>query len=410
MFLNSIRHTHSADPSIGLIVTEKTSDEILKFAGEIVAEGFTHPAFWNNQGIIDSMLSHGYKPEDARWWTHSTCVEITPIACSGVSITSPYVNTLKVLLSVLEKADDSATFEELVQGYGKSMRKQMHDDIFVENMWQLERCRNGNDPYRVSVLTDDCLLRGKSNESGGAKYNFIEPNMLGLMNVTESLNVIYHLVFKEKRLTLSEFKRILAENYANDEALRQYILQRIPHFGNNDAFSDALAKRIADLTLDACKPLRTFRGAEVIPGAFSYREHAIQGRETPASPDGRKAYTPLTSGSDPVQGYDRSGPTASLLSTVSWQPSRFLGGTAINLKLSKTTPNLADVVVALVKTYVQTGGSELQINVADADILKEAQLDPEAYGDLLVRIGGYSDFFVRIDKDMQDEIIRRTLM
>ena len=410
MFLNSIRHTHSADPSIGLIVTEKTSDEILKFAGEIVAEGFTHPAFWNNQGIIDSMLSHGYKPEDARWWTHSTCVEITPIACSGVSITSPYVNTLKVLLSVLEKADDSATFEELVQGYGKSMRKQMHDDIFVENMWQLERCRNGNDPYRVSVLTDDCLLRGKSNESGGAKYNFIEPNMLGLMNVTESLNVIYHLVFKEKRLTLSEFKRILAENYANDEALRQYILQRIPHFGNNDAFSDALAKRIADLTLDACKPLRTFRGAEVIPGAFSYREHAIQGRETPASPDGRKAYTPLTSGSDPVQGYDRSGPTASLLSTVSWQPSRFLGGTAINLKLSKTTPNLADVVVALVKTYVQTGGSELQINVADADVLKEAQLDPEAYGDLLVRIGGYSDFFVRIDKDMQDEIIRRTLM
>ena len=90
MFLNSIRHTHSADPSIGLIVTEKTSDEILKFAGEIIAEGSTHPAFWNNQGIIDSMLSHGYKPEDARWWTHSTCVEITPIACSGVSITSPY--------------------------------------------------------------------------------------------------------------------------------------------------------------------------------------------------------------------------------------------------------------------------------------------------------------------------------
>jgi len=410
MFLNSIRHTHSADPSVGLIITENTSEEILQFAGEMLAEGYTHPAFWNDKGIVDSMMRHGYKIEDARWWTHSTCVEITPIAKSGVSITSPYVNTLKVLLAAIEQADDSITFDGLVEAYAEGMRRQMQKDIYQENMWQLERHRNGNDPYRCSVLTDDCLKRGKSNESGGAVYNFIEPNMLGLMNVTESLNVIYHLVYKEKRLTLSDFKRILAENYENDETLRQYILHKIPHFGNNDAFSDALAKRVADIALASCAPLRTFRGAEVIPGAFSYREHAIQGRTTPASPDGRKAFTPLTSGSDPVQGYDTSGPTASLLSTVGWQPTRFLGGTAVNLKLSKSTPDLPSVIVALAKTYVQTGGSELQINIADADMLKEAQKNPDAYGDLLVRIGGYSDFFVRIDKDLQDEIIRRSLM
>jgi len=410
MFLESIRHTRSADPSIGLAITEHTSEEILRFAAEILAEGHTHPALWNDKGIIDSMLKHGYDIRDARWWTHSTCVEITPIGKSGVSITSPYVNTLKVLLKAMDEADDTVSFEELVELFSKHMHEQMRADIIQENIWQIERARNGTDPLRCSCLVDDCLARGRSNDAGGAVYNFLEPNLLGLMNVTESLNVIHHLVYEEKRLTLSQFKKVLAENYENDEALRQYIINRVPHFGNNDAFSDALGKRVADIALDACACLRTYRGAEVVPGAFSYREHAIQGRTTPASPDGRKAFSPLTGGSDPVQGYDTSGPTASLLSTTGWQPPRFLGGTAVNLKLSKNTPDLPQVIVSLAKSYVQLGGSELQINIADADTLRDAQRNPEAHADLLVRIGGYSDFFVRIDKDMQDEIIRRTAM
>ena len=407
MFLESIRHTRSADPSVGLAVTSETSPELLKYAAEIVAEGHTHPAFWNDQGITDSMIRNGYSEYDAHWWTHSTCVEITPIAKSGVSITSPYVNVLKVLLDALDEAQDGISFDDLIELFRKHMNAQMVKDIYQENMWQMERSRNGNDPFRASCLTDNCIALGKSHECGGAPYNFIEPNMLGMLNTIESLNIIWNLVYVEKRLSLSKFREICKSNYENQEELRQYIIRKLPHFGNNETFSDALAKRVSDIVLESCSPLRSYRGAKIIPGAFSYREHAIQGRLTPASPDGRKACMPLTSGSDPVQGYDTSGPTASLLSTAMWQPTRFLGGTAVNMKLAKNTPNLSDVIVSLVKTYMQIGGSELQISIADTDTLLAAQTNPEAYQDLLVRIGGYSDFFVRIDKDMQDEIIRR---
>ena len=410
MFIASVAHTHSADPSIGLCVNPHTSRELVKFAAQIIADGHTSVAYWNDEGIIQAMVERGYRPEDARWWTHSTCVEITPIAKSGVSITSPYVNTLKVFLAAMDEATDETSFEELVELFAKHMQEHMRREIVNENLWQIERERNCTDPFMTSCLVDGCIQSGKSHDSGGAPYNFLEPNLLGMMNVTESLNVVHQLVYAEKRLSISAFRKILSEDYANDEVLRQYIIRRIVHFGNNEPFSDALAKRVADICMNACRPLKTYRGADVIPGAFAYREHAIQGRTTPASPDGRKAGMPLTGGSDPVQGYDTSGPTASLLSTTEWQTARFLGGVAVNLKLASSTPNLPDVIAALVDIYVERGGSELQITVTNAETLKKAQENPEAYGDLLVRIGGYSDFFVRIDKDIQDEIIRRSCM
>ena len=160
------------------------------------------------------------------------------------------------------------------------------------------------------------------------------------------------------------------------------------------------------MVLKTFSSMKTVRGAKVIPGAFSYREHEIQGRTTPASPDGRKAGMPLNDGSCPVQGYDNLGPTLSLISTVAWEPSRFLGGTSVNVKINKGID--PEKISALIRGYLKTHGSQLQFNIVDSETLLKAQKNPEMYKDLIVRIGGYSDFFVSIPKELQDEIISRS--
>ena len=220
------------------------------------------------------------------------------------------------------------------------------------------------------------------------------------------MEVIKRLVFDEKLLTIEEFQKILSSNYVGHENLLLKIRNKTTHFGTGDPQINALAKKVADSVLKAFEPMTTVRGAKVIPGAFSYREHAIQGRTTPASPDGRKSGEPLNDGSCPVQGYDNLGPTLSLASTIAWEPSRFLGGTSVNVKINKGIA--PEKITALIKGYLKTHGSQLQFNIVDKETLIEAQKNPDMYKDLIVRIGGYSDFFVKIPKSLQDEIISRT--
>lgn len=405
-FLTAVKHTHLPDPNIGFCVTEETGDEILLYAAQLIADGHCQPQIWNSDEVTRSMLSYGFDKNAANMFTLSTCVETTPIGRSGISITSPYINLLKIFLSALEKTDDNADFEQLFTAFILEMHNFFRKCILQENLWQLERGRNGTDPMRISVLIHSCIENGRSNDSGGADYNQLEPNILGMQNVSESFNVIKRIVFEQKKISLSQLKAALKNNYRGYEDLLLYIRNKIPHFGTGDKASSEIAGRVADAVLAAFEPMTTVRGARVIPGAFSYREHEIQGKDTLASPDGRTAGMPLNDGSGPVQGYDDKGPTLSLASTVAWRPSRFLGGTSVNVKINKNVK--AEKIALLIKGYLKTHGSQLQFNIVDADTLLEAQKNPEKHKDLLVRIGGYSDFFVTIPKGLQDEIISRS--
>lgn len=405
-FLRAIEHTHIPDPNVGFCVTNETGEDILNYAAELIRAGHCQPQIWNSDEVTRSMLKYGFDEKAANMFTLSTCVEVTPIGCSGISITSPYINLLKIFLESLNKCDDSFGYEDIFNMFKNDFKIYAEKAILQENLWQLERGRNGTDPMRISVLIHDCIERGKSNDCGGAKYNELEPNILGMQNVSESLNVIKRIVFDEKRITLSNLKEALESNYEGYEDLLLYIRNRIPHFGTGDSVANNIAKTVANMVLDTFGQMRTVRGAKIIPGAFSYREHEIQGKTTPASPDGRKLGMPLNDGSCPVQGYDNLGPTLSLASTVAWEPSRFLGGTSVNVKINKDVKT--DKIVALIKGYLKTNGSQLQFNIVDADTLLKAQENPEMYKDLLVRIGGYSDFFVTIPKNLQDEIISRS--
>lgn len=405
-FLKAIEHTHTPDPNVGFCVTEETGEEILEYAANLIADGHCQPQIWNSDEVTRSMLKNGFDKKAAYMFTLSTCVETTPIGCSGISITSPYINLLKIFLDSFDECDDDFEFEDIFDCFENKMKKEFEKIMLQENLWQIERGRNSTDPVRISVLIHDCIEHGKSNDCGGARYNQLEPNILGMQNTTESLNVLKRLVFEEKALTIKDFKTALKANYEGYESLLLKIRNKTVHFGTGDVKTNALAKRVADSVLKAFEPMTTVRGAKVIPGAFSYREHELQGRVTPASPDGRKSGAPLNDGSCPVQGYDDLGPTLSLASTVAWEPSRFLGGTSVNVKINKNVE--PSKIVALIKGYLKTHGSQLQFNIVDAETLIKAQKNPEQYRDLLVRIGGYSDFFVTVPKELQNEIISRS--
>lgn len=370
-FLTAIEHTHLPDPNVGFCVTAETGNEILQYTAKLIADGHCQPQIWNSDEVTRSMLNNGFEPSAAYMFTLSTCVETTPIGCSGISITSPYINLLKIFLAAFEKCDNSFDFEQIYACFEAEVEKNFRQIMIQENLWQLERGRNSTDPMRISVLVHDCIARGKSNDCGGARYNQLEPNILGMSNTIESLNVIQKLIFEEKRITVEELKNALASNYEGQEELLLKIRNQTTHFGTGDAAANTLAKRVADSVLNAFAPMTTVRGAKVIPGAFSYREHELQGKTTPTSPDGRKYGMPLNDGSCPVQGYDNLGPTLSLISTASWEPSRFLGGTSVNVKLNQGIE--PDKIAALIRGYLKTHGSQLQFNIVNAQTLIDAQ-------------------------------------
>ena len=189
------------------------------------------------------------------------------------------------------------------------------------------------------------------------------------------------------------------------------ILNHIPKYGNDMDEVDSLFSVFTEFIVAECKKYSGLHSnGNLIPSVFCWVMHERFGRETGATADGRLAGFPLGDGSGPCQGREKSGPTASILSSTKWNHTPFIGGVAVNLKFAKSSlgANSAQTVKALVKTYLERGGFETQINVVDNETLKKAQADPEQYRDLVVRIGGYSDYFVKLSPQMQAELILRT--
>ena len=200
-------------------------------------------------------------------------------------------------------------------------------------------------------------------------------------------------------------------NFEGYEPQRLEFLNRIDKYGNDCDDVDQYTARLTAWIVAECRKYRfNDEGGQLIPSVFCWIMHDIFGRETGASPDGRKAHFPLGDGSGPAQGREHKGPTASILSSTKWNQKPFIGGVAVNMKFSKKlfSEESSVKMTALIKTYLERGGFEIQINVTDRETLLKARETPELYQDLVVRIGGYSDYFVRLSPTMQEEVLMRT--
>jgi len=378
-----------------------------------LAKGYTHPALFNDEVIVKGLMHYGLPFEEAVSYIHSTCVEITPIKRSSVWVASPYHNLVKPLLELMgvmnEPACDADSLDELIGLYQQKLRKRIQYSVEDQNRQQMERAAWYTHPL-VSCFVDDCIARGEDLDHGGAKYNFIESSFVGMANLVDSLYAIDRLVYKEKKLSLAEFGKILREDYRGHETIKNEICYKLPKYGNDIEDVDRLFKRLSEWIVDEMARYKTWHGSRFIPSMFCWVMHDQMGQTTPASPDGRLAAFPLGDGSGPAQGREHKGPTASILSSTSWPHEKFIGGIAVNLKFSKKlfSEESLDKLIDLVRVFFLRGGFELQINVVDREKLLAAQKNPDQYRDLVVRIGGYSDYFTNLSPTMQDEVILRT--
>ena len=393
-------------PSVGLCVADSGAEqsEDIEFACKILGEGCSHPAFFNDDVIHQGLLDRGLTDDEACSYIHSTCVEITPIARSNVWVASPYINLLQTLLDVLNREYTSE--DELLEAYFTNLANRIHGGYLHEVRNRAERRRYDMDPL-LSCFVNDCLKNGTDIEHGGAKYNWIMPSFVGLSNAADSVNAIKALVFDKKLFTFAQLKEMLDNNFTGYENERRLFSQTVEKYGNDNDGIDGIVNTITVRIAELCKK---YNGL-IIPSLFCWIMHDIFGRDTGASPDGRLAGLPLGDGSGPAQGREHNGPTASILSSTKWDHTPFTGGIAVNMKFSKAymRDESYTVMKSLIMSYLQRGGFELQINVTDAELLKKAQKQPELYRDLVVRIGGYSDYFVSLSPTMQEEVIARTV-
>ena len=401
-------------PTVGLAWHEGTPDELSDFSVRMLATGIGDPAFFNDELIAAGLREHGVSREDSCNYMNSTCVEIKVVGASNMWVTQPYINCPQGLLEVIEQVccgdrDCPETFEDLCQAVEQNLTGRIREAAErLHGVWQ-ERGRTGCFPL-ASCFISDCLERGLDYDRGGARYNWVENSFVGLANLVDGLIAVQRLVYADRGLSLAELGDVLAEDYRGHEPLRQRILNTLPRYGNDDDEADRLAVRFAEFLIEATES-QTVGVHRYVPGFFCWIMHERMGSETGATPDGRCAGLPLADGAGAAQGRETRGPTASVLSTTKWCHRKVLGGLVHNAKFSASVLRTDEDLAALrgvIETFLRRGGFEIQVNVVGREELLEAKRRPELFPDLLVRVAGYSDYFVHLNEQMQDEVIART--
>jgi len=411
--LEAIRRTGLTYPTVGVCWHPGTPSELSALAVDLISHGYATPAFFDDNVIARGLVHYGVPEKDSHSYINSTCVEITPRGCSNVWVASPYFSLCGTLLEEIdaECAAPAPTFDAFLERYYARLEKQIADAVADQNRQREERRRIGRKPLQ-SVFTNDCIARGKDIDDGGARYNWVECSFVGLANLTDSLVVIREELYGAPKMTFSALKKILDSNFEADPNFHQKVMRHYPKYGHAAAAADALIPPLLARIQTACAKGKMLPDdSPFVPGTFCWIMHQWLGSQCGATPDGRLKGFAFADGCGPAQGREIYGPTAGICSVTSWDHHRMIGGTAYNMKFSKKlfdSPSSRNKLQALVETFLKQGGFETQINVVDQQTLLDAQKNPDAYRDLVVRIGGYTDYFTHLSPGMQAEVIQRT--
>ena len=428
MCLQATANTRLYQPSISIRVHSETPRALYEKAAEVTRLGLGMPAYYNDRFIIPGLLSRGLTREDARDYGIIGCVEPQVGGKTEGWHDAAFFNIAKVLELTLNNGVDPlsgerlgpetgdlttfATYDALMAAYRKQMEYSVKLLVVSDNAVDVAHGQRAPLPF-LSSLVDDCIAKGKSLQEGGAHYNFTGPQGVGVANVADSLAALRKLVYEDKAVSLAELKAALASDFAGveGESLRQMLVNRAPKYGNDEPYADEIAHEGA---LIYCKEVEKYanpRGGRFQPGLYPVSANVPLGTVVGATPDGRKAGTPLADGVSPVSGMDHSGPTASVKSVTKLDHVIASNGTLLNMKFHpsalKDGQGISNLI-AVTETLFNGGGTHIQYNVISKDTLTDAQMHPDNYRGLVVRVAGYSAFFTSLDRSIQDDIISRT--
>ncbi len=436
LVLKSVAQTKLPQPNLTVRYHANIDPKFFDEAIEVMKLGTGMPAFNNDEVIIPSFIEKGVKEEDAYNYSAIGCVETAVpgkwgYRCTGMS----YMNFPRILLIAMNNGVDMTTgkrfvsecgyftemqsYEQLVQAWDKVVRELTRMSVIVENAIDLASERDVPD-ILCSTLTEDCIGRGKTIKEGGAVYDFISGLQVGIANMADSLAAIKKLVFDEQKITKQQLWEALVDNFESEESQRiqTMLLEDAPKYGNDDDEVDQLVVEAYESYIDEMKKYPNTRcgrgpiGGIRYAGTSSISANVGQGSGTMATPDGRKAHTPLAEGCSPSHSQDKHGPTA-VFKTVSKLPTyEITGGVLLN---QKVTPQMLaseenkQKLKMMIRTFFnRLKGYHVQYNVVSKETLIDAQIHPEKHKDLIVRVAGYSAFFNILSKATQDDIIGRT--
>jgi len=414
-------------PNLSIRIHKNSSQEFLMAASHVISKGSGMPQVFNDEIIIPGQINRGITPEDALNYAMVGCVEFsTPGKTLGWSDAAMF-NLVRILELTLFggkdpqsgqqigletlSLDQMESFEALEAAYDKQL---LH---FVPLM--VKGCNTVDSIHAemllspfLSLVINDCIERGLDVTAGGAHYNFCGVQGVQIANVADSLAAVKRAIFEEKWLSAHELLNVLPNNYEDNEPLRQRLIHRIPKYGNDDDYVDRYSRKWADRYSELVAQHSTIRGGVYQPGFYTVSAHVPMGANVGATPDGRFAGEPLADGGlSPTAGRDQKGPTAVLRSVSKINLKLASNGTLLNMKFLPAFfegKRALEKFVTLLRGFCKLKIPHVQFNVVSASTLRDAQANPENYRHLVVRVAGYSAYFTELDKDLQDEIIRRT--
>lgn len=411
-------------PSSNVQISKKTPTKFLKRACEISRKGWGQPAFYNTEAIIQELLNAGKTIEDARRGGTSGCVETGAFGNEAYILTG-YFNLPKILeltlyngYDIVSKkqiglplgyAKDFKSYEELYDAYKKQIEYLV--DIKIEGSNIIEKIYAEYMPAPfLSIITNDCISKGKDYNAGGARYNTNYLQGVGIGTITDSLAAIKYNVFDEQKFTMEELIEAMEHNYEGYERIANLVRNKTPKYGNDDDYADGIMKDVFNFYQKTVTGRPNMKGGTYRVNMLPTTCHVYFGEVMNASPNGRLAQKPVSEGISPEKGADVNGPTAVIKSCAKMDHLR-TGGTLLNQKFTPSVvageeglTHMAD----LVRAYFNMDGHHIQFNVIDKETLIQAQKNPDEYKDLIVRVAGYSDHFRNLSKALQDEIIERT--
>ncbi len=428
LLIESALTMQTVQPTLSIRYNNKVSEGFLLKGIELLKTGIGMPAWFNDNVAIPHFLSYTKASlEEARDYAMGGCSEMQLPGCRyGINIPG-FVNEAKCLelalndgidpvsghqIGVKTGVVDEMSFEQLVEAYKK---QQAHAFTLQADFWNLVMGvhRECTPLIYCSVLTDDCIEKGLCMDDGGVRYKD-SPTLLisGMINVANSLAAIKKSVFDDQAVTLKALKAALDANFEGDDykVVHKQLLAA-PKFGNNDDYVDSIAQQVYNDYYQEVFTHLNYFGVPYTPGALSISAHPVFGKACGALPDGRKAGVSLCdAGVSAFPGTDKKGPTSLILSASRIDALPTLS-VLFNMKFHPTALKGlkgAKNLLSLIKTFFDLGGWHIQFNVVDSAMLKDAQMHPENYRDLVVRVAGFSAYWAELSKQVQEEIIART--
>lgn len=394
-----------ARPLIELRVSDDMPKELWELALKRALEGGGQPAFYNEKAIQERFAKRipHLRREDALEFAGGGCTETSFAGLTYAGGTDTNINVLKIFEEYMHRELPNAkSFDDFYEGFNALLRIKQDEQMAHINSYWNERARTAFSPIRT-LFIDDCIDNEKGWFQGGARYTYAVGSDSGIPNTIDSMLSVKHLIFEEKKYTPKDFLQLLS---AEDPSFYA-VLKTCPAYGTGDEGVRALVRDFTTRFYEHYLSGKLDLGIGFFPTVHQFTRHIGEGRVVGPTPDGRHGGEPEADSLAAVNGKAVKGPTVMLADAACYEQKDAYGMAVTNISITrKYTP---EVLSALVKGYFALGGTQLQITAVDRETLLDAKKNPDNHRDLIVRVGGYSDYFRNLGGSLQDAVIARTL-